>query len=172
MMMDGGGGIRGLINEPVFTWLYSSEGLSELGIFPEDVDDLVSAHRKSYNISVSANQLTLGFGDISFLKASTPHPYDGIGKLAIGSWLEWVYEGEAVKDAGYVDREDLPVGLHDYIRLPHPLGGLMLSRGRFGSPGVWRVPTTFNGYLDKWVIANKNAIQDALTRQLFSILTK
>lgn len=172
MMMNGGGGIRGLINEPVFAWLYSPEGLSELGILSEDVDDLVVAHRRSYNIRINANQLVLGFGDIAFLKASTPHPYDGVGKLAIGSWLEWVYDGEAVKDAGFVARDDLPDRLDKYIRLPHPLGGLMLLRGSFGSPGVWRVPSAFNGYLDKWVVTNKNVIQDVLTSQLFSILTK
>lgn len=171
-MVSGGDGIRGLINEPVFNWLYSDEGLSELGIFKEDVDQLVEAHKRSYKVSTNANQLSLLFGDKEFLKASTPHPFDNIGKLAIGSWLIWVDEGQSVTDAGFVDRSSLPDHLEDYIRLPSPLGGLMLSRGQFGSRGTWKVPSEYNGYMDKWMAENSGRIKHLLTSQLISILNK
>lgn len=171
-MINGGHGISPLIEEPVFKWLYSDEALSELGIESTDVDELVRAHQRAYSVNINANQLSLNFGDISVLKAATQHPFDGIGALSIGSWLEWVHDGQNVTDAGFVDRDDLPDRLTGYIRLPDPLGGLMLPRGSFGSAGTWKVPPIYNNYISKWMTKNKPAIIDAMTAKLISLLNK
>jgi len=176
-LIYGGGGIDGIINTPFFRWITSEEGLSELGIRKEDAMKLLMAYQETFIVRNNNTTVEFLFGNVAKLITNTPHPYAGVGKLTdIRSWMEWVVDKKAVKEHGFVSRDNLPGNLRRHIRLASPLGGLMLSKDKFGSAGKWRVPAEFTHYDVRWFEENKEriirAIVDKMTVSLGIALRK
>jgi hypothetical protein len=170
-MVHGGLGIQGIEQTDFYRFISSADGLSQLGIDASNPPKLLEAYKNSaFSIEKSNRFIALRFGDVAVLKAATPHPASGTGQLRVASWLEWIID-EKREPAGFVPRENLPASAHRSIRLNNPLGGLMLSRGKFGSTGMWRFPSHLMDYEEKWFGDNITAIQTAIVKETIRIFT-
>lgn len=162
--------ITGIKQTPLFMFITSSEGLSQLGINFEDAVKLLDAYRKTFKVRRSGNSISFEFGDNTKLMQLTPHPYAGVGKLNVQSWFEFVKSdgglgGKTISDAGFVPRNVVASQspkAAERIRLAAPLGGLMLPRGTLGSPGKWRIPPGLSDFDAEWLDANKVQIENAV----------
>jgi hypothetical protein len=170
-LVDGGLGIRGISQTPFYVFINSQEGLSQLGIRPQDPPKLLEAYRRMFKVKISGNTIELQFGNVHNLKLATPHFASGTGRLKIKSWLEWIVDGRT-EPFGYVPRASLPKGMHKNIRLSSPLGGLMLKAGQFRSSGFWSIPKLALGYDVAWVQQNQPAIERAMEHAIVKILTR
>lgn len=170
-LINGGQGITGLRETPFFEWLFSDEGLSELGIHKKDAFDLINAYKDSFVVRSNATTVEFLFGDTAKLIAGTPHPYAGVGELTeISSWMEWVLDKKVVDDRGFVPRSKVPKRFRRNIRLRSPRGGLMLPPGVSESTGKWRVPPEFTKYDIRWLAENETRIMDVIQEKMISLL--
>lgn len=170
-LVDGGMGIQGISQTPFYRFITSNEGLSQLGIRPNDPPRLLDAYRKTFKVQRRGNTIELMFGDERKLKMSTPHFASGTGRLKVKSWLEWAVDGRS-EPAGFVSRAELPKNFQGAIRLGSPLGGLMLPRGMFRSSGMWSLPPFAQSYEVAWFKQNQRAIENAIERALREILKR
>lgn len=122
-------------------------------------------------VVVKGYALEFGLGDRAILRLATKHPAAGTGFLDVSSWLEWVIDGEIV-NRGFVDRSKLTSNAQKSIRLGQPLGGLMLPRGAFGSPGTWKFPAHLQDYESKWLAANASKIEEVVFNKLREFLSQ
>lgn len=177
-LVHGGMGLQGIEQTKFFEWANSDEGLSELGIPRGEPMRLLEAYKtKSFRISYNHGSLSIGFGDRIAIKLQTPHPFYGVKKLKVKSWMTWVFDGQEVSDAGFVSRDEIELNqpkLTRYIRLAAPLGGLMLAKNalRLSSSGKWRVPAQFVSFDSDWAIANMNIIESLLINKAFEFFQK
>jgi len=170
-LLYGGLGIQGLALTPFYKFISSPDGLSQLGIEDTEPQKLLDAYEKSVLISSNNTLMMLRFGDTATLKLGTPHPATGTGHLQITSWMEWILDGVVV-DSGFVPRKQLPTGSQKGIRISSAPGGLMLAKGVFNSPGLWRFPTNLQDYDTTWLQTNAQAIEHAVINQAIVFLNK
>ena len=173
-MIYGGLGITGIAQTPLYQWIISPNGLSQLGIPPSEPPKLLDAYKSSFRLYVRRNYIGFSFGNTAALIKATPHPANGTGKLRIGSWMKWITNsdgdpGQTVDDAGFVPRSKIPPKSQRFIRLNSPLGGLMLPKGRLGSIGRWSLSNE-NTYADRWFIKNKDKIEDLMEDKMKQFL--
>ncbi len=173
-LIDGGMGIQGIRQTDFFKFVSSAEGLSQLGIRPEDAEDLIDAYRQSFigKFSLSSGSLSLEFGDESVLRLGTPHFAAGTGHLTVSSWMEFVLDDVDAPSHGFVERSRIPQKAQDRIRLTSPFGGLMLKEGVFGSVGSWDFPAEAKRDIEGWGDRNIPHIEDALLAETFRLLTE
>ena len=170
-LVYGGLGIQGISETPFYKWITSPEGLSQLGIPPSEPPKLLDAYLKTFRVDTRGYTISFTFGNIYNLMRATPHPYSGVGKLKIGSWLRWAVDGQKVQDRGFVPRNRIPKGrLEKRIRLNSPLGGLMLPGGAYGSTGRWELPIVLRNYADEWFVLNKKIIEQLITNKMETAL--
>lgn len=171
-LVYGGMGIKGITSTEFWTFINSSEGLSELGIRPQDTNALLDAYIKTFVVKVNGTELIFQFGNEAELKFNTPHWATGTGRLNVGSWLDWILDGEPVSDAGYVPRKNIPPAMEHAIRLNSPLGGLMLPGGLLGSTGTWRFPQRLQNYAEDWLRENMEVITRVISNQILVLFQK
>lgn len=171
-LVYGGMGIKGLTSTEFWKFINSAEGLSELGIRPQDTQALLDAYIKSFIVRANGTELMFQFGNEAELKFGTPHWATGTGKLRVNSWLDWILDGEPVNDAGYVPRSDIPTEMQHAIRLNNPLGGLMLPGRLLGSAGTWRFPYRLQRYAEDWLRENMEIIEKVIGNQIALLFQK
>jgi|APGre2960657404_1045060.scaffolds.fasta_scaffold07881_4 hypothetical protein len=169
-LIKGGYGIQGLIQTEFIIWAMSNRGLSELGIYPKDVKNLIVAFENSFKIRKSKSGMDIMFGNFATLRAATPHPFAGEGLLTVSSWLELLDQPNP--NYGFVPRSKLNKTSQEYIRLGKPKGGLMLKEDVFGSSGFWAVPTVYKDWDKIWVVKNSPKIQKKILEKLQHFLQK
>ncbi len=171
-MVHGGMGIQGIADTPFYKFVSSQEGLSQLGIRPEDPPKLLTAYLQTFKTKRAGNTLTLAFGDERLLKSATPHFASGRGRLKVKSWLEWIVDNRTEQGFGFVTRNAIPKGFQQHIRLAAPLGGLMLPRGILRSAGFWQFPSGLMDYEITWFKQNELAIRRSIEAALMKILRR
>ena len=164
-LVYGGLGIKGIADTSFYKFVTSPAGLSQLGIRPGDPAALLNAYLYGYKIVRSKTTIELRFGEEKDLIRKTPHWANNTGKLRINSWMTWILTNRIVADYGYVPRPSLPKGLQRRIRLSDPLGGLMLSKGKFRSSGRWQFPSVFKDYYVTWFNQNQSEIAKLMDKQ-------
>ncbi len=170
-MTYGGLGIQGISETSFYRFITSDDGLSQLGIRPQDPHDLLRAYIDSFEVKAQNGLLIFRFGNEAELKLGTPHWATGTGKLKVDSWLDWILDGEKVDDAGYIPRNEIPQKLQGNIRLNDPLGGLMLPQGALKkSTGHWEFPTMFKEYSIEWLKQNATVIENVIVSAFVGIL--
>lgn len=179
-LIYGGLGIQGIAQTPFYTFVKSNEGLSQLGIRPEDPPKLLQTYFDSHVIVKRGTFLELRFGDRDKLLKGTPHWANGTGLLRIGSWMEWVLLDRIVSNFGYVPRQALPPNFARKSRLKAPLGGLMLAKDRpisgnktasfFGSSGRWEFPKSLKDYYIPWFNQNQGIIAKVIEQRFITVL--
>jgi hypothetical protein len=170
-MVYGGLGIQGIAQTPFYKFVSSQDGLSQLGIEKTEPPKLLRAYLSTIKIIRKNNQVNIKFGDMALLKLATPHPASGTGHLQIESWLEWVFDKKKVA-SGFVPRNRMPVAIQKRIRVQSAPGGLMLSKGTFGSTGLWRFPTQLADFEVKWLRENVSTIEKLVQERAIVSLTK
>ena len=170
-MVYGGLGIQGIAQTSFYKFVSSAEGLSQLGIEKTEPPKLLRAYENTIKIKRGRGQVAIQFGNLALLKLATPHPANGTGNLHIESWLEWIFDGKKV-ESGYVPRSKLPSSLQKNIRVKSSPGGLMLSKGNFGSTGLWRFPSQLADFERKWLSTNLSIIEKLVQEQAIVSLTK
>jgi len=171
-LVTGGMGIKGISETEFYKFVISPDGLSQLGIPATEGRKLLDAYRKSFKTRITKTTAGLKFGDEDVLKAGTPHPASGTGKLKVRSWMEWGLFDKVVSSFGYVPRSKIPRSRQTRIRLSRPLGGLMLKQGSLGSSGFWSFPIKFVRYSEEWVKANELAIENAIMKKAEQLLQR
>ena len=170
-MVYGGLGLQGIAQTPFYKFISSADGLSQLGIEKTEPPKLLRAYKSTMKVIRNSSQVHIKFGNLALLKLATPHPASGTGHLQIESWLEWVFDGKTV-DSGFVPRTRLPGGLQKNIRVKSSPGGLMLSKGHFGSTGLWRFPPQLADFEKKWLRENVAKIEKLVQERAIVSLTK
>jgi hypothetical protein len=170
-MVYGGLGIQGIAQTAFYKFVSSAEGLSQLGIEKTEPPKLLRAYENTIKIKRGRGQVAIKFGNLALLKLATPHPANGTGNLHIESWLEWIFDGKKVA-SGFVPRNQLPNSLQKNIRVKSSPGGLMLSKGNFGSTGLWRFPSQLADFEKKWLRTNLSVIEKLIQEQAIVSLTK
>jgi hypothetical protein len=74
--------------------------------------------------------------------------------------------------SGFVPRNRMPVAIQKRIRVQSAPGGLMLSKGTFGSTGLWRFPTQLADFEVKWLRENVSTIEKLVQERAIVSLTK
>ena len=170
-MVYGGLGIQGIAETPFYKFISSDDGLSQLGIERTEPPKLLRAYLSTIKIVRNSNQVNIKFGDMALLKLATPHPANGTGNLQIESWLEWVFDGKKV-NSGFVPRNNIPTAVQKNIRIKSAPGGLMLSKGTFGSTGLWKFPTQLADFERKWLRTNVSTIEKLVQERAIISLKK
>jgi len=170
-MVYGGLGIQGISQTPFYKFVSSPDGLSQLGIEKTEPPKLLRAYENTIKIIRKKNQINIKFGDLALLKLATPHPASGTGHLQIESWLEWVFDKKKVA-SGFVPRNRIPTAVQKRIRIKSAPGGLMLSKGTFGSTGLWKFPTQLADFERKWLRANVSMIENLIQERAIVSLNK
>ena len=170
-MVYGGLGIQGIAQTPFYKFISSQDGLSQLGIENTEPPKLLRAYVNTIKIIRKNNQVNIKFGNMALLKLATPHPASGTGHLQIESWLEWVFDKKKVA-SGFVPRNRIPAAIQKRIRVSSSPGGLMLSKGTFGSTGLWRFPAQLADFETKWLRENVSTIEKLVQERAIVSLTK
>ncbi len=169
-LIKGGEGIQGIAETPFIQWAKSNEGLSQLGIYPQDIRDMLKALLSTFTVRKVGNSLVIYFGNFAKLKSLTPHPFSGEGKLEVRSWLELVEKPNP--NYGFVPRNKVKRRAKEYIRLNSPRGGLMLKKGQMGSTGRWSVPAKYKAWDTIWAAKTMPKVQKIVSKKLQYFLEK